>query len=205
MNMEAKPQPEQSLQEERIRTALNRHWQASTAGEANAEHDIYDAAVICDYPQSGERILGRSNLQALRSHYPGKPSGFKVKRILDLTGLDDIFCQRPQNRFLLKANAEAHGQAQYPLEMRRIRPLFSATIPCRESARESPRMRPWRFHGRNALTCLAASYPSARFLTGGATRSAINVHNARISVSMLAPSSALRYLSRSSTRITVHG
>src|SRR5215813_1151206 len=37
---------------------------------------------ICDYPQSGERILGRSNLQALRSHHPGKPSGFRVKRIL---------------------------------------------------------------------------------------------------------------------------
>jgi hypothetical protein len=37
---------------------------------------------ICDYPQSGERILGRNNLQALRSHHPGKPSGFNVKRIL---------------------------------------------------------------------------------------------------------------------------
>ena len=29
---------------------------------------------ICDYPQSGERILGRNNLQALRSHHPGKPA-----------------------------------------------------------------------------------------------------------------------------------
>jgi hypothetical protein len=37
---------------------------------------------FCDYPESGERILGRSNLQALRSHHPDKPSGFKVKRIL---------------------------------------------------------------------------------------------------------------------------
>src|SRR6266403_989283 len=44
MNMNAKPQPEQSVQE--------------------------------------EQILGRSNLQALRSHHPGKPSGFQVKRIL---------------------------------------------------------------------------------------------------------------------------
>jgi hypothetical protein len=33
-------------------------------------------------PSRGERILGRSNLQALRSHHPGKPSGFAVKRIL---------------------------------------------------------------------------------------------------------------------------
>jgi hypothetical protein len=80
--MNAKPQLEQSMQEEQIRATLNAHWHASGAGDANAEHDIYDDDAICDYPQSGERILGRSNLQALRSHHPGKPSGFKVKRIL---------------------------------------------------------------------------------------------------------------------------
>jgi hypothetical protein len=67
---------------EQIREALHAHWHASAAGDANAEHDICDADAICDYPQSGERILGRSNLQALRSHHPGKPSGFNVKRIL---------------------------------------------------------------------------------------------------------------------------
>ncbi len=70
------------MQEGEILEALNRHWLASAAGDVNAEHDIYDDDAICDYPQSGERILGRSNLQALRSHHPGKPSGFNVKRIL---------------------------------------------------------------------------------------------------------------------------
>jgi len=70
------------MQDEQIREALNRHWQASAAGDADAEHDIYDEHAICDYPQSGERILGRSNLQALRSNHPGKPPGFEVKRIL---------------------------------------------------------------------------------------------------------------------------
>jgi ketosteroid isomerase-like protein len=60
------------MQEEQIREALNKHWQASAVGDANAEHDIYADDAICDYPQSGERILGRSNLQALRSHHPGK-------------------------------------------------------------------------------------------------------------------------------------
>src|ERR1700760_1266044 len=73
---------DRSLAEEQIRSSRNAHWRASAAGDANAEHDIYDDDVIFDYPQSGERILGRSNLQALRSHYPGKPSGFNVKRIL---------------------------------------------------------------------------------------------------------------------------
>ena len=70
------------MDEERIREALNAHWRASADGDAIAEHDIYANDSICDYPQSGERILGRSNLQTLRSHHPGKPSGFKVRRIL---------------------------------------------------------------------------------------------------------------------------
>jgi len=73
---------DQSIQEEQIRELLNAHWHASAAGDADAEHDIYDDNVICDYPQSGERILGRGNLQALRSHHPGKPSDFTVRRIL---------------------------------------------------------------------------------------------------------------------------
>lgn len=80
--MKPELQPQKSADEEQIRTALNKHWQASAAGDAETEHDIYDDDAICDYPQSGERILGRRNLQALRSHHPGKPSGFAVKRIL---------------------------------------------------------------------------------------------------------------------------
>jgi hypothetical protein len=75
------------MQEDQIREALNAHWQASAAGDAKAEHDIYADDAICDYPQSGERILGRSNLQALRSHHPGKPSGFHVRRILGIADL----------------------------------------------------------------------------------------------------------------------
>ena len=80
--MKADQHPESSIHEEEILAALNKHWQASATGDLKAEHDIYDDAAICDYPQSGERILGRANLQALRSHHPDKPSGFKVRRIL---------------------------------------------------------------------------------------------------------------------------
>lgn len=76
------------MEDEQILAALNAHWQASAAGDINAEHDIYDDDVICDYPQSGERIFGRINLQALRGHHPGKPSGFRVRRIL---GKGDIW------------------------------------------------------------------------------------------------------------------
>ncbi len=87
MNGKTKQQ-EPSMEEEQILEALNAHWQASAAGEADAEHDIYADDAICDYPQSGERIFGRNNLQALRSHHPGKPSGFKVKRIV---GKDNLW------------------------------------------------------------------------------------------------------------------
>lgn len=71
-----------STTDEEIRAALNAHWHASAIGDVNAEHDIYDDDAICDYPQSGERIFGRRNLQALRSHHPGKPSGFNIRRIV---------------------------------------------------------------------------------------------------------------------------
>lgn len=80
--MDGKLRQEQSAQEQQIRAALNTHWQASAVGDTKLEHDIYTDDAICDYPQSGERILGRNNLQALRSHHPGKPSGFKVKRMV---------------------------------------------------------------------------------------------------------------------------
>src|ERR1700712_4893908 len=70
------------MPDNQIRAALDAHWHASAAGDVDAEHDIYAVDAICDYPQSGERIMGRSNLQALRSHHPGRPSGFSVRRIM---------------------------------------------------------------------------------------------------------------------------
>jgi hypothetical protein len=69
------------MQEAQLREALNAHWRASAAGDLDAEHAIYADDAICHYPQSGERILGRANLQALRGHHPDRPSGFDVRRI----------------------------------------------------------------------------------------------------------------------------
>ncbi len=70
------------LGEDKIRTAIDRHWAASASGDQVTEHEIYHDDVVCEYPQSGEIIHGRQNLQALRSHHPGKPSGFTVRRIV---------------------------------------------------------------------------------------------------------------------------
>jgi len=70
------------MSDEDIRRAIDQHWAASTGGDQEAEHAIYADDAICDYPQSGERIRGRKNLLALRSHHPGRPSGFAVSRIV---------------------------------------------------------------------------------------------------------------------------
>lgn len=70
------------------RSALDHHWAASASGDLEAEHEIYDDNVVCEYPQSGEKIPGRRNLQALRSHHPGKPSGFSIRRIV---GANDLW------------------------------------------------------------------------------------------------------------------
>jgi hypothetical protein len=70
------------------RAALDQHWAASASGDLQTEHNIYHDNVLCEYPQSGEKIYGRRNLQALRGHHPGKPSGFSVRRIL---GADDLW------------------------------------------------------------------------------------------------------------------
>jgi SnoaL-like domain len=71
-----------TMDEQNIRMAIDRHWAASAAGDQIAEHEIYHDDTVCEYPQSGEVIHGRSNLQALRSHHPGRPSGFAVRRIV---------------------------------------------------------------------------------------------------------------------------
>lgn len=65
-----------------IQMAMERHWAASAAGDQIAEHEIYHDDAVCEYPQSGEIIHGRPNLQLLRSHHPGKPSGFIVRRMM---------------------------------------------------------------------------------------------------------------------------
>ena len=70
------------------RAALDQHWAASAAGDLEKEHNIYSDDVLCEYPQSGERIRGRRNLQVLREHHPQKPSGFRVRRIL---GAGDVW------------------------------------------------------------------------------------------------------------------
>jgi len=64
-----------------IRAALERHWRASDANDFDTEHDIYLEDAVLEYPQSGERIRGRHNIQITRSKQPSKKR-FNVRRIV---------------------------------------------------------------------------------------------------------------------------
>ena len=64
-----------------IRAALDRHWAASDANDFETEHEIYHDDAVLEYPQSGERIRGRRNIQASRSAQPNKKR-FTVRRVL---------------------------------------------------------------------------------------------------------------------------
>jgi len=67
--------------DESIRSALNRHWAASDADDFDTEHSIYHEDAVLEYPQSGERIRGRSNIQLTRSKQPSKKR-FVIQRII---------------------------------------------------------------------------------------------------------------------------
>ena len=69
------------MSDQEIRAALDRHWAASDANDFEAEHSIYRDDAVLEYPQSGERIRGRRNIQASRSAQPNKKR-FTVQRIL---------------------------------------------------------------------------------------------------------------------------
>jgi hypothetical protein len=64
-----------------IRHALDRHWAASDANDFDIEHDIYRDDAVLEYPQSGERIRGRHNIQASRTAQPNHKR-FTVRRIV---------------------------------------------------------------------------------------------------------------------------
>ena len=60
---------------------LERHWAACDAGDQHAVHEIYHEDVVVEWPQSGERVRGRANLQALRENHPSALR-FATRRIV---------------------------------------------------------------------------------------------------------------------------
>jgi hypothetical protein len=62
------------------RQALEEHWRASESGDSVLEHAFYADNAILDYPQSGERFLGRETIAAQRGGHPAERH-FTVLRI----------------------------------------------------------------------------------------------------------------------------
>lgn len=69
------------MAEDNLRTAVEAHWAASDMNDFDAEHRIYRADAVLEYPQSGERIRGRDSIQASREAQPNAKR-FTVRRIL---------------------------------------------------------------------------------------------------------------------------
>ena len=69
------------MEDREIRAALDLHWAASDANDFEVEHQIYRDDAVLEYPQSGERIRGRRNIQASRAAQPNSKR-FTVRRIL---------------------------------------------------------------------------------------------------------------------------
>jgi ketosteroid isomerase-like protein len=69
------------MRDQEIRAALDRHWAASDADDFETEHDIYLEDAVLEYPQSGERIRNRRNIQLSRTNQPNKKR-FAVRRVI---------------------------------------------------------------------------------------------------------------------------
>jgi hypothetical protein len=69
------------MRDDDLQDALRRHWTASDANDFATEHQIYRDDAILDYPQSGERIRGRHNIQASRTAQPNTKH-FTVRRMV---------------------------------------------------------------------------------------------------------------------------
>jgi hypothetical protein len=72
---------EVEMDDREIRAALERHWAASDANDFAVEHEIYRDDAVLHYPQSGERIRGRSRIQESRTVQPSAKR-FTVRRII---------------------------------------------------------------------------------------------------------------------------
>jgi hypothetical protein len=81
MSDQQKSEQSSGVRDQEIRAALNQHWAASDANDFVTEHLIYREDAVLDYPQSGERTRGRSNIQGQRASQPSKKR-FTVQRII---------------------------------------------------------------------------------------------------------------------------
>ena len=56
------------MDDQAIRAALERHW--SDINDQETVHEIYHDDVVLEFPQGGERLVGRTNVRTMREVYP---------------------------------------------------------------------------------------------------------------------------------------
>ena len=81
MNDQQNKEQDSGVRDREIRAALDQHWAASDANDFETEHLMYHEDAVLEYPQSGERTRGRSNIQNQRASQPSKKR-FAVRRII---------------------------------------------------------------------------------------------------------------------------
>jgi hypothetical protein len=81
MNDQQEKEQDSATRNQAIRAALDQHWAASDANDFETEHLIYLEDAVLEYPQSGERTRGRSNIQNQRASQPSKKR-FSIRRII---------------------------------------------------------------------------------------------------------------------------
>jgi hypothetical protein len=81
MNDQQETEQFSGVRDRQIRAALDQHWAASDANDFETEHRIYQEDAVLEYPQSGERTRGRSNIQNQRANQPNKKR-FAIRRII---------------------------------------------------------------------------------------------------------------------------
>ena len=67
------------MDEAAVRKALVRHWRYSGQDE-DIVHEIYHDDAVLDFPQSGERFVGKPNFLTWRKQYPAKVD-FRIRQI----------------------------------------------------------------------------------------------------------------------------
>ena len=74
------------MDESTVRAALVRHWEFEGV-DYDVSHEIYHDDAILEFPQSGERFVGKANFLTWRKQYPAKLD-FRIRRI---TGTGDLW------------------------------------------------------------------------------------------------------------------
>jgi hypothetical protein len=67
--------------EHEVQPLVDRQFAKMRAGDLAGAHEWYDAAVVLEWPQSGERVRAKENLMALRKAYPADVE-FEVRRTI---------------------------------------------------------------------------------------------------------------------------